>query len=469
LKIAPRALSVRLARRGVVAQWAAVGIAAVMVGCAGAPWFLGQPLDDRQVIPPTSRAWTVAEHRHQMEIAHRQNHKVLEIAEMLALEERGALHTADQKRLVDLLKERARDWAALGRPIALAEDLRHIVSLEPAAGRGVLSALRSAERAAGDLWLSLGETARAEVEYRQAERLGADRMVYRFRAVWGASPGDLDQEMLEGALTDLPPRVLAPFTTAYIDSGGTKLNLLRRAWTSARLYGPKAVQTRIEAMSDAAAIVGAGHVDSAWVALSRRAVVATPSAQPAWDDMLFAGPTLARALLPLVDVYPQLTAPSPRSRQWADRLVAEDPVSTDSLEVAALIDARAGRADGAARKLTDLVFYSPDRADGYERAARVWERAGQGRRACLAWERATHFGIPDDPRWCQLLACTRRERGAADAAAIETFVRGRAPGLSCVGPAAADGVQVVIDRAGQADGGVPGDASPADASPRSTD
>ena len=50
---------------------------------------------------------------------------------------------------------------------------------------------------------------------------------------------------------------------------------------------------------------------------------------------------------------------------FRQRLLAEDPTSPESLEFAALVDALAGRVDGAARKLSDLVFYSPDRAAGY--------------------------------------------------------------------------------------------------------
>ena len=419
--------------------------AVVLAGCAGAPWFLGEPLDGKPSIPPTSRAETVADHRRKLGDAQKAGEKVLELAELLALEDRGALRVEDRKRLGDLLKERARDWVALRRPIPLAEDLYHLVVLEPSRARGLAPALRNARRSAGDLWLALGENARAEEEYRHAERLGADRMVFRLRAAWGASPADLDREVLERALIDLPERVLAPFTVAYLADGGTQARLLRRAWTAARVYGPPELAARIQALP-----VGAGFLaDAAGASGSVRppkanagdgepplAAARVTVVEPAASDRLYGGPTLARVLLPLVEVFPDLTAPGLRAREWSERLIAEDPTSPDSLEVAALIDARAGRPDGAARKLGELVFYSPDRALGYARAARVWERAGLDRRACLAWERAANFGAVNDPRWCDLLACVRRSPGAADAESVARYVRDRAPALACVAPLA---------------------------------
>ena len=140
---------------------------------------------------------------------------------------------------------------------------------------------------------------------------------------------------------------------------------------------------------------------------------------------------MARTLLPLCAAFPELTAPGERARAWADLLVAEDPTSPDALELAALIDARAGRVDAAGRKLGDLVYYSADRANGYTRAARVWERAGLDRRACVAWKRAALLAPVDDVRWCDLLACLRRDPGAGDAEENARYLARRAPSLQC--------------------------------------
>jgi hypothetical protein len=158
--------------------------------------------------------------------------------------------------------------------------------------------------------------------------------------------------------------------------------------------------------------------------------------EPASEDLLLGGPTLARSLLPLGQAFPHLLAPGPRSAGWAERLVAEDPTAPDSLEVAARIDALAGRLDGAGRTLDDMVYFSPDRRTAQARAAAVWEAAGQTRRACVAWARAARAGTPDDPYWCSLYACVKRDPGAGDPEAVARYLRDRAPALACVAPPA---------------------------------
>src|SRR5204863_4785960 len=131
---------------------------------------------------------------------------------------RGALRPPEHKRLVGLLAARAGDGSVLHRPVALVADLRHLVELAPGRAMVLAPRLRAAELAAGDEWLALGENARAEQEYRLAEKLGGDAIDFRFRAAWGASVADLDADTLERALSDLPERVLAPFTTRYLDA-----------------------------------------------------------------------------------------------------------------------------------------------------------------------------------------------------------------------------------------------------------
>lgn len=432
----PAAGDVPIPWRGLAGALLALATLAAVTGggaCAGTPWFLGQPLDDRQVVPPTSRAETVATHRQRYEEARRRGEKVIELDELAALERRGALHDDDIRRFLELLRERARDWITLRRPLPLAQDLRHIVDLDPSRARGLASALRNAERAAGDVWLALGENARAEEEYRRADRLGAAGMLFRMRAAWGASPGDLERPVLERALSELPERALAPFTAAYLDGEGERQpKLLQRGWTAARVYGPPDLLTRLQALSDA--ITFALPPPQPPPAPSETAAPpAVVLPEPAPDARLYQRATLARTLLPLARQYRQLSLPGARSREWADRLLAEDPTAPDSLEFAALVDARAGRVGGAARKLVDLVFYSPDRGAGYARAARVWEVTGEGRRACLAWERAAQLAPVDDPRWCNLVACLRANPGSGDADQARVQVRARAPLLSCPG------------------------------------
>lgn len=413
----------------------ALAAAVAAQGCAGPPWYMGEPLGGKPAIPPTSLAKTVAQHRAEVGEARTRGDRVAELAALDALEKRGALRPEETQRFVELLALRARDWAALGRPIPLAEDLRHIIALAPGRTLPLAPRLSHAERAAGDLWLGLGEISRAEAEYRAAQKLGADSMEIRFRAVWGASVTDLSDQAVQRALTQLPERALAPFSRQYLDRGGSEPRLLRRAWSAARTYGPPALCARLEALPDAAAFIAAPTTPKAnerdALASAEAAKMAAPPTAPADDDLLSTGPTLARALLPAAVVYPQLLAPGPRSRLWAQRLLAEDPTSPDSLEVAALIDARAGRLGGAEQKLGDLVFFSVDRAAGHERAARVWNQVGDVRRECLAWDHATRVGPADDPRWCKLLACARRDPGGADPNAIATYIREKAPALAC--------------------------------------
>jgi len=426
----------RLARLG--GALLAVGVAWAVPGCAGPPWYMGAPLGGRPAIPPTSLAKTVAQDRVEADAARAAGDRVAEIAALDVLEQRAALRPDEERRFVELLAQRVRDWTALGRPIPLAGDLRHIVALWPARAIPLGPRLRNAEVAAGDLWLGLGENSRAEAEYRAAEKLGAESMDIRFRAVWGVSVADLDDASLERALHRLPERVLGPFAIQYLERGGANPLLLRRAWTAARTYGPPALRARLEALPDSSAFTapllpGAPEASEPGARVPAEAPgAARPASEPAADDLLSGGPTLARALLPAAAAFPRLLDPGPRSRLWAERLLAEDPTSPDSLELAALIDARAGRKGGAEQKLGDLVFFSVDRAAGYERAARVWEQVGDVRRACWAWDRATRVAPADDPRWCSLLACARHDPGGADADQIAARIRESAPQLACV-------------------------------------
>jgi tetratricopeptide (TPR) repeat protein len=251
-----------------------------------------------------------------------------------------------------------------------------VVALAPERRLALEPRIEEAAIAAGDRWRALGDPTRAERAYRRA---------------------------------------------AAFDYGGRRLR-------------PRSERDRRKGAADPR-----GHTAASSPAESSDAAAPVPAAsapvtalEPAVEDWLLGGTTLARGLLPLVESFPQLLAPGPRSRAWAEWLTAEDPTAPDSLEVAARIDAAAGRLGGAERKLVDLVYYSPDRAAGHARAAEIWQRVGQGRRACAAWERAARLGPPDDPRWCEVLACVRRDPGAGDAEAIARYLGARGAAPSCV-------------------------------------
>ena len=334
---------------GLMALTCLVGAAS----CGGAPWFLGQPLDGAPAIPRSSQSATVAQHRQRFQEAGRRGWKVVELSELMALESRAALEEPEQARLVELLRERTRDWEALDRPIPLAADLRHLLALEPDDAHALAPRLADAEKRSARLWTAFGDRTRAEESVALAARMmrlaGGDRVI--------------------------------------------------------------------------------AHAEEADPTPSSAMLI-----EPVADDRLYHGPTLARSLLPLVKRFPQLLAPSQRADEWSHRLLAEDATSPDSLEVAATIDALAGRIGGTDRKLVDLVYYSPDRGEGYERAAHVWERVGQVRRACRAWEDAARNGPPADPRWCDVIACVRQDPGVADADQVARIVHERAPTLACATP-----------------------------------
>src|SRR6185369_1192155 len=115
-----------------------------------------------------------------------------------------------------------------------------------------------------------------------------------------------------------------------------------------------------------------------------------PSEQPplagsaALDDWVVGAASISTRLLPLLeaparhlvpgssDPAAALLAPGERSRRWVELLLEEDPTSPDVLEIAAVVDALAGRIGGSERKLLDLVYFTPDRYQGMVRAAGIW-------------------------------------------------------------------------------------------------
>ena len=154
-----------------------------------------------------------------------------------------------------------------------------------------------------------------------------------------------------------------------------------------------------------------------------------PTEPAALADWVLGTAAVSSRLLPLLQHNDALLAPGARSRAWADLLLDEDPTSPDVLEIDAVIDGLAGRIGGAERKLTDLVYFSPDRHEGMVRAAQVWIRVGQARLACVAWLRAARWRDDlDDPAWRRAIDCTRGDPGAGDWRAIRRYVLDRAPG-----------------------------------------
>ncbi len=139
-----------------------------------------------------------------------------------------------------------------------------------------------------------------------------------------------------------------------------------------------------------------------------------------WQDWVLGAHTVAwRLLAPGAPA----SIDSALGNQLASLLVEEDPTSPDALEMAAWLDGRSGHFDAAERKLTDLVYYASDRGTGLERAARVWQRLGQQRRACATWTRlASWRGNPEDPSWHAVLSCARSDPATGDAAAIRRYL-----------------------------------------------
>jgi hypothetical protein len=96
-------------------------------------------------------------------------------------------------------------------------------------------------------------------------------------------------------------------------------------------------------------------------------------------------------------------------------------------ELSAFVFGRARRFGGTERMLMELAYYSPDRAAGLARGARVWDRLGRSREACAQWIRAARWrDDPEDPAWRQAVSCSRRDPGAGDWQAIRAYVLARA-------------------------------------------
>jgi hypothetical protein len=164
-----------------------------------------------------------------------------------------------------------------------------------------------------------------------------------------------------------------------------------------------------------------------------------PSDLGAW---VLGSPALSTRVLPLVVADPWVLDDQPRALRWADLLLDEDPTSPDALALVAQIFGRAGRFGGTERMLTELTFYTPDRASALARGAEIWERVGRPREACAQWIKAARWrDDPADPLWVKAISCARRDPGAGDWQEIRAYVLDRAP------PADRDDIAAALDAA----------------------
>jgi hypothetical protein len=458
-RVARRAAAARavVGPAGFVLAGVVLATAAGPVGCAGPPFYMGQPLDGTPSIPATTKAPSVPARRTAAAAARAAGQVVLELRALLALDDADRLQPPERARLVELLDRRAGELAEMERAVPAAGDLRRLARLDPARGVALRARAAVAERGAGDLWLAVGDRARAREAYERAHVLGAEAMEARLLAASGRTPPpELPDAALAAAVAELPARALPPFAAAYVARGGREPALLARALGAARDARDTALAARIAAelpvdeapgaaptpVSTPGLVLASAAAPDAVAAASRPstpspapAPAVAPPAGPATapppvdlDAWVLGSPSLSYRLLPLLRRRPDLLAAGPRSRRWADLLLDEDPTSPDVLEAAALIDGLAGRLGGAERKLGDLVYFSPDRYAGMIRAARVWERAGEARAGCALWIRAARWrDDPEDPAWRRAVACTRRDPAAGDWRAIRQYVLDRAP------------------------------------------
>jgi hypothetical protein len=276
----------------------------------------------------------------------------------------------------------------------------------------------------------------------------------RVTALWGHPPSEATPlAELRAAILTLPLRAVPPFAGVYVARRGADPAVLARGLAGARQEGQVELAARLEAVmnrgagaaadadggadggeladastdtpSDAAAGGGDVAADTAGQqARAPKAQMPAPADLPGW---LVSGPTVEGRFLPLARAHPEMLADASGVARLVDLMLAEDPTSTEVLELAAATFGRLGRFGGTERMLGELVYQTPDRAAGLARAARVWEHLGRTREACVQWLRAARWrDDAEDPTWHTALACARREPGVADWREIRAYVIARA-------------------------------------------
>ncbi|MEA2696417.1 MAG: hypothetical protein QOI66_688, partial [Myxococcales bacterium] len=290
---------------------------------------------------------------------------------------------------------------------------------------GLRAARAAALRAAGDAWLAIGERPRARAAYAQAAEMGASDLSFRLLAAADElPPANMPMANLRQAIAALPLRVLRPFGDVYLRLRGDDRPTLQRLLAAARQDSDS---TQVERLREALSKASAPETTSPETPQSPIVLVGVPAAADL-DRWVLGGPSLSRRLLPLLAASPDLLAPGDRTRHWSALLLAEDPTSPEVAEVTALIDGLGRRFGGVERKLTDMIYYTPDRFDGFLRAAAVWQRVERPREACVQRVRAARWrDDPEDPTWRDAIACTRGDPGAGDWRAIRQYVLDRAP------------------------------------------
>jgi hypothetical protein len=426
----------------------ALALVGVLAGaCSGPPWYMGAPLNGRPSIPPTtaSRSW-----RQQRVVAARANEAgeaALELRALLALETVQRLEPGQPPRLEVLLARRAGEFHALGRAVPESRDLEHLARLSPSRGAALRGERATAARAAGDTWLALGETAKARAAYELAISLGADDVDLRVLALWEhPPPATTPLAELRTAIATLPLRAVPPLVSVYLARGGTDVATLERGLVAARQDAQGGLSQRLEValqtLREASGDGGVADRGEGADAGAREAapVVVAPAASPPdagppvympiRSDLprwMVSGASVSARLVPLARAYPESLDDLPLALHWVDLALDEDSMSPDLLEVAALTFGRARRFGGTERMLAELVYATPDRAAGFERAARTWERLDRPRDACVNWLRAARWrDDPEDPTWRTGITCARRLPGIADPAEIRAYVLARA-------------------------------------------
>ena len=236
-------------------------------------------------------------------------------------------------------------------------------------------------------------------------------------------------------------------TAAQLDPArGAALAPARAAAATAAGDAWKAIGARAEARAAYARAAGLGGIAAGPFpasVLPAPALAPPPAALPTdLGGWLYALPALSPRLVPLAAAFPAILDDLPRALGWVDLLLAEDPSSPDVRALAALVFGRAQRFGGTERMLMELAYYSPDRATGLARGARIWEALGRRREACAQWIRAARWrDDPTDAAWREAITCTRRDPGAGDWQAIRAYVLARAaPDQRAAITAALDGL-----------------------------
>jgi hypothetical protein len=447
---------------GVVAL---IGVALAAPGCAFPPWSMGAPLDGRPSIPATTAAPSIPSLRALAVAERAAGHTALELKALDTIARAERLNPDERERVIVLLEQRARELLALGRAVPACEDLRELEELAPARARALARLHAAAERDAGDAWLAVGDPGRAREAYEIAASLGAAETDFRLAAA-AQPPARVEPGAAERAVLELPLRAVPPYAEIYLEGGAAagvietdpavRRAALERAWLAARQERMRPLAERLHALIAAAdpgalppqatslvarATDAQRLADALLDAPAGSAAVPPPGADPQaldrWAVGTAAVSTRLLLLLQILAAQPEpatvapaatLLAPGERSRRWVELLLEEDPTSPDVLEVAAVVDALAGRIGGSERKLVDLVYFTPDRYQGLVRAANIWERVGQVRHACAAWLRAARWrDEPDDPVWGRAIACMRRDPGAGDWRSVLSYVLARTP------------------------------------------